>query len=158
MKRKRGLCLGSFAGMQRNVEKFKNNHYTRLLWLHRCWSSFPKTSLDIFYSDIRLQVTLFTDTEIHKQNQVVNAFCFFKKRWKKEVGVGSRKWKKAIVHVLMFFRLLYDANQYPLIEFEQRLRLLLMISTGYLNVQQSMLNINFVQIAPKMFFFFSFPR
>lgn len=48
--------------------------------------------------------------------------------------VGSRKWKKAIVHVLMFFRLLYDANQYPQIEFEQRLRLLLMISTGYLNV------------------------
>lgn len=40
------------------------------------------------------------------------------------MGGGAAENDKAIVHVLLFFRLLYDANQYPLIEFEQRLRLL----------------------------------
>lgn len=139
MKRKGGLFLGSLTGMQGSVEKFKSGHYTRFLWLFctdvaAVVSQKPLWAVFFQRHEAAKKVALFPDTGICKWNQVVNAFCFLKKKVEKSKGARQQKMRKSHCVFLAVIRVLYDVKQYPLIESEQRLRLLLMISTGYLNV------------------------
>lgn len=77
-------------------------------------------------------MALFADTEVCKWKQVVDVF-FLSKKVKKRSG-ARRKLKKAIVYGSLFYEHPHNAEECPLLEFEQGLGVVLMVHTGYLNV------------------------